>query len=76
MKVKILSAETDLSANTTVFNAVVVRVYNSDTADILVENNNGTSFTMPPGAISYIVKESTETLVANSSILACSIAYT
>ena len=76
MKVKLLSAETDLSSATNVSNASVVRLYNSsaDTA-IVVTNSNGSSMTMPAGSIAYVVKESSETLTGGADILAVSIAH-
>lgn len=76
MKVKLLSAETDLTSATNVSNASVVRLYNSsaDTA-FVVSNSNGSSMTMPAGSIAYIVKEPSETLAGGADILAVSIAH-
>jgi len=77
MRLKLLSAETGLGTASTVSNASVVRLYNSNTStDIVVINSNGTTMTMPSGSITYVVKDPTETLVASADVLAVSIAYT
>ena len=77
MKIKLLSAETDLTTATTVSNASVVRLYNSSAdTDFVVTNSNGNSMTMPAGSIAYVVKDPTETLVGGANILATSIAHT
>lgn len=76
MKIKLLSAETNLTSATTVSNASVVRLYNSspDTA-IKVTNSNGNSTTMPAGSIAYVVKDPSETLSGGALVLATSIAH-
>jgi len=77
MIVKMKSAEVNLGAATTVSNANVVRVYNSNSStDFEITNSNGNSMTLPAGAISFIDKLPTETLTAgNTDVLAVSVAY-
>lgn len=77
MKMKVLSAETNLTSATNVSNASVVRLFNSSAdTNIVVTNSNGSTFTMPFGSIAYVVKEPTETLSGGAAVLATSIAYT
>lgn len=76
MILKLKSAETNLGTASDVSTASVVRVYNSDTADHVIVNSNGTTVTLPGGAITFIDKLPTETLNAsNTSVLAVSVAY-
>lgn len=77
MIVKMKSSEVGLGAATTVSSASVVRVYNSNAStDFVITNSNGTSMTLPAGAISFIDKLPAETLTAaNNDVLAVSVAY-
>ena len=77
MIVKMKSTEEGLGAATTVSSANVVRVYNSNAStDFVITNSNGTSMTLPAGAISFIDKLPAETLTAaNNDVLAVSVAY-
>jgi len=80
MIVKPLSAETTLTANTTVSLATVVRLYNSGSgAHVITNVDTGNSFTMPGGSISFMVKSPTDEVSTDgtgSEIKATSIAYT
>lgn len=79
MIVKPLSAETTLTANTTVSSASVVRLYNSGSGAHLITNiDTGNSFTMPGGSISFMVKSPADEVGTDgtgSEVKATSVAY-
>jgi hypothetical protein len=79
MILKPLTAETSLSANSTVGSAKLVRIYNGHTAAVLITNTDqSVSFTMPSGSISFCQKDSTDELSANvggSAVLVTSVAF-
>lgn len=77
---KLLGSETDLTAATTVDDGVLIRLYNSGSADIVVtqKDSEGTTIgtmTVPGGAVNYIQKEYTDTLEGGAAVLAVSIAW-
>ena len=80
MGLKLLSAETTLTAASTLNGAVQVRVYAAGAAVITRYDTDGTtslgSCTVPAGAISYFEKKPTEYIGANVAVLATSVAYT
>lgn len=75
MIVKPLNAEAGISANTTVDNATVVRLYCSATGVVTNETTGG-SFTMPTGSITFMQKESTDEISATGTIVGTKVAYT
>lgn len=77
MIVKPLSAETTLSANSTVSDASCVRIYNDSGSDALITNETTTgSFTLPNGAITFVKKTSTDELSSSGNVKATSVAFT
>lgn len=78
---KLLGSETDLTSATTVNDAVLVRLYNTDTSGVLVtlKDSEGTTkgtMTVPAGSVNFIQKEHTDTLEGGAAVLAVSIAWT
>ena len=77
---KILSAQTDLGNATNVSNASVVRVFNSDSSNLLVtrKTSGGTtigSFMVPTGKVVYCEKDYTDTLESSSAVKASKTAF-
>jgi len=77
---KILSAETDLGNATSVSNASVVRVFNSDSSNLLVtrKTSGGTtigSFMVPTGEAVYCEKDYTDTLESSAAVKASKTAF-
>tara|TARA_B100000902_G_scaffold227745_1_gene216200 strand:+ start:179 stop:2182 length:2004 start_codon:yes stop_codon:yes gene_type:complete len=77
---KILSAQTDLGNATSVSNASVVRVFNSDSSNLLVtrKTSGGTtigSFMVPTGEVVYCEKDYTDTLEASADVKASKTAF-
>lgn len=75
MILKLQSIETTLASATDVSSATVVRLYNKDAGDQLITNSNSTTFTMPPGSITFVNKLPSETLVATANVAAVSVAF-
>ena len=76
MILKLKADEVNLSAATNVSSANVVRIYNKDTADHVITNSNGYSFTLPGGAITFVDKLPAETLTAgDANCVAVSVSY-
>jgi hypothetical protein len=83
MNIKLISEEIELTSPDTVSSASLVRVYNSNAVgtDVLVTRRDDAntvigSTTMPGGSIAVFQKLPTDTLEANTQVLATSIAYT
>ena len=77
---KILSAQTDLGNATNVSNASVVRVFNSDSSNLLVtrKTSGGTtigSFMVPTGEAVYCEKDYTDTLESSAAVKASKTAF-
>ena len=77
---KILSAQTDLGNATSVSNASVVRVFNSDSSNLLVtrKTSGGTtigSFMVPTGEAVYCEKDYTDTLESSAAVKASKTAF-
>jgi len=75
MILKLKSAEINLATANDVSTATIVRCYNSDSADHVITNSNGFTVTLPGGAIAFIDKLPTETLIADANVLAVSVSY-
>ncbi len=76
--VKLLASEIALTTANTVSKASLVRVYAASAAVITVANTTGTigTCTMPAGGVEYFVKQPTDTIAANLSVQAVSVAFT
>ena len=77
---KILSAQTDLGNATSVSNASVVRIFNSDSSNLLVtrKTSGGTtigSFMVPTGEVVYCEKDYTDTLESSADVKASKTAF-
>ena len=77
---KILTAQTDLGNATNVSNASVVRVFNSDSSNLLVtrKTSGGTtigSFMVPTGEAVYCEKDYTDTLESSAAVKASKTAF-
>jgi len=77
---KVLSAQTDLGNATSVSNASVVRVFNSDSSNLLVtrKTSGGTtigSFIVPTGEAVYCEKDYTDTLESSAAVKASKTAF-
>ncbi len=80
MNIKLLSEEIELTSPDTVSSASRVRIYAVGT-DVLVTRRDDAntvigSTTMPGGSVEIFQKLPTDTLEANTQVLATSIAYT
>ena len=80
MIVKVLAAETDLTSATNVSLATVVRLVNNQNATDLVtrKTSGGTtigSFTLTANSVTFVEKDSTDTLEGGNLILAAKVAY-
>lgn len=75
MIVKPLTTEAAISANTTVSNAVCVRLYCS-AAGVVTNETTGGSFTMPTGSITFLQKDPADEISATGTVLGTSVAFT
>lgn len=79
MALKVLAAETTLTAATNVDSATVVRVLNTSTAAVVTRKDStgatiGT-FTMAANEVAYVEKEPTDTLEGGAAFKAVKVAY-
>lgn len=74
---KVKATEIAVTTANTVNDASVVRVYASATAVLTVANTSGTigTLTIPTGRVEYIEKKPTDTIAANVSVQATSVAH-
>jgi hypothetical protein len=80
MALKVLAAETTLTAATNVSTATVVRVINTSTAAAVVTRKDSAgatigSFTMAANEVAYVEKEPTDTLEGGAAFKASKVAY-
>ena len=79
MALKVLAAETTLTAATNVDSATVVRVLNTGTAAVVTRKDSGGatigSFTMVANEVAYVEKEPTDTLEGGVAFKAVKVAY-
>ena len=76
MILRLNSAEIDIGTASSVSDASVVRLYNSDTAaHLVIIVETGFGFTMPGGSISFVDKLPTQTLQSDANVKATSVAY-
>ena len=80
MIVKVLAAETDLTAATNVSLATVVRLVNNQgsTDQVIRKNSSGDtlgSFTLTANSVTFAEKDATDTLEGGGNILAAKVAY-
>ena len=77
--IKIIGEEISLSTANTVGLATLVRVHNNSGGVVLITRKAGAatlgSASMPNGSVEHFAKAADETLTANATVLACSIAY-
>lgn len=80
MRIKILSPEINTGISTTVYDASVVRLYNTSASVGVVTRTDANSniignFTLSGGEIVYTEKSYSDKLIGNSNIKAVKIAY-
>lgn len=80
MRIKILSPEINTGISTTVYDASVVRLYNSSVSVGVVTRTDSDSnvignFTLYGGEVVYTEKNYTDKLIGNSNIKAVKISY-
>jgi hypothetical protein len=79
MALKVLAAETTLTAATNVNTATVVRVINTSTAAVVTRRDSDGatigSFTMAENEVAYVEKEPTDTLEGGAAFKAVKVAY-
>ena len=79
MALKVLAAETTLTAATNVNTATVVRVINTSTAAVVTRKDSAGatigSFTMAANEVVYVEKEPTDTLEGGAAYIAVKVAY-
>ena len=79
MALKVLAAETTLTAATNVSTATVVRVINTSTAAVVTRKDSAGatigSFTMAANEVVYVEKEPTDTLEGGAAFKAVKVAY-
>jgi len=79
MTLKVLAAETTLTAATNVDLATVVRVLNTSTAAVVtrkdVDSATIGTFTMTANEVAYVEKEPTDTLEGGAAFKAVKVAY-
>jgi hypothetical protein len=79
MTLKVLAAETTLTAATNVDLATVVRVLNTSTAAVVtrkdVDSATIGTFTMAANEVAYVEKEPTDTLEGGAAFKAVKVAY-
>jgi hypothetical protein len=79
MALKVLAAETTLTAATNVNTATVVRVINTSTAAVVTRKDSAGatigSFTMAANEVVYVEKEPTDTLEGGAAFKAVKVAY-
>ena len=71
------SSEIGVTSANTVSNATVVRLYATANTLVTVANTGGTigTLTLPGGRVEYVEKAPTDTIAANTSIRAVSVAH-
>lgn len=81
MKLKLLSAETNLGSATSVSNNRLVRIYNSHATDVLTvtrKDNTGDqigTYNIPPNEVMYCQKAYTDTLEGGTALKATAVGY-
>ena len=79
MALKVLAAETTLTAATNVDSATVVRVLNTSTAAVVTRKDSAGatigSFTLAANQVEYVEKEPTDTLEGGAAFKAVKVAY-
>ena len=79
MALKVLAAETTLTAATNVNTATVVRVINTSTAAVVTRKDSAGatigSFTMAANEVVYVEKEPTDNLEGGAAFKAVKVAY-
>ena len=79
LNVKVLAAETTLTAATNVSSATVVRILNTSTAAVVtrkdVDGATIGSFTMAANEVVYVEKDATDTLEGGAAFKAVKVAY-
>ena len=79
MALKVLAAETTLTAATNVNTATVVRVINTSTAAVVTRKDSAGatigSFTMAANEVAYVEKDATDTLEGGAAFKAVKVAY-
>lgn len=78
--IKVISSEVDLGTANTLSDAGLVRVYNNTAGDVLITRASvgGTigTVTLQANTVEYMVKAPSETLAANATVRAVSVAFT
>jgi len=77
-KIKLKSTEIALTTANTISGASIVRIYASANALITLANTGGTigTCTVAGGTVEYFIKQVSDTLASNVSVLATKVAYT